>query len=444
MRKFSLYKIFFLLLLFFFFCESDQIEAQQIQSHLTKNIYLLPKRISPDSFNYLHNFISTKNSFEIKNFNNTQKMDSIITSSVEGGKLKVEFEYDDESKIINELVFHSIGNGWLNLYSDFYYYDEIGNRVLDVLLDWNINHWDTTGRINYTYTPEGKLFQYIFQSFSDQVWLNEFRETFAYDSNGNRINTLNEVWIENKWQNRHRVENYYSNTNQQDSLLFQMWLNNDWQNFSKTYFYYDIQSGFLDSFLAKIWSGGDWINYLRRIISNDTNGNQIEHFEEIWEQGNWVNSIKRHFSHNDLNYIVSAYCEIWNGISWIPGNDIIIIENPDGFSITFITQSLNIYYLVTSINEEVITSPNDFRLSQNYPNPFNPATVISYQLPVSGMVSLKVYNVIGQQVAELVNEVKQAGVHIVEFDASNLPSGVYLYRLYTGNFTSTRKMMLIK
>jgi hypothetical protein len=88
--------------------------------------------------------------------------------------------------------------------------------------------------------------------------------------------------------------------------------------------------------------------------------------------------------------------------------------------------------------------PDKFELSQNYPNPFNPSTVISYQLPVTGIVTLKVYNVIGQEVAEIVNEVKQAGVHTVQFDGSNLPSGVYLYKLNAGNFISTKKMMFLK
>lgn len=91
-----------------------------------------------------------------------------------------------------------------------------------------------------------------------------------------------------------------------------------------------------------------------------------------------------------------------------------------------------------------IGTPDNFNLAQNYPNPFNPSTVISYQLPVNRMVSLKVYNVIGQQVAELVNEVKQAGVHTVEFDASNLPSGVYIYKLTTGDYISSKKMLLVK
>lgn len=105
---------------------------------------------------------------------------------------------------------------------------------------------------------------------------------------------------------------------------------------------------------------------------------------------------------------------------------------------------LNWFDIPTSIDAENNITVSDFTLFQNYPNPFNPSTVISFQLPVNGMVSLKVYNVIGQQVAELVNEVRQAGVHTVEFDASNLPSGVYIYRLNTGNYTSTRKMMLMK
>jgi photosystem II stability/assembly factor-like uncharacterized protein len=91
-----------------------------------------------------------------------------------------------------------------------------------------------------------------------------------------------------------------------------------------------------------------------------------------------------------------------------------------------------------------IGTPDRFELSQNYPNPFNPTTVISYQLPVNSLVTLRVYNVIGQQVAELVNEVKQAGIHTVEFDASNLSSGVYMYKIQSGNFVQTKKMMLVK
>ena len=99
------------------------------------------------------------------------------------------------------------------------------------------------------------------------------------------------------------------------------------------------------------------------------------------------------------------------------------------------------YNLAESVE---IGTPDRFELAQNYPNPFNPSTTISYSVPQSGLVTLKVYNVIGQQVAELVNEVKQAGTHRVELDASSLPSGVYMYKLSSGNFVSTKKMVLIK
>jgi photosystem II stability/assembly factor-like uncharacterized protein len=91
-----------------------------------------------------------------------------------------------------------------------------------------------------------------------------------------------------------------------------------------------------------------------------------------------------------------------------------------------------------------VGTPDKFELSQNYPNPFNPATAIKYTLPQSGLVTLKVFNVIGQEIAELVNEVKQAGSYTIEFNANSLPSGVYIYKLNSGNFTSTKKMLLIK
>jgi hypothetical protein len=89
-------------------------------------------------------------------------------------------------------------------------------------------------------------------------------------------------------------------------------------------------------------------------------------------------------------------------------------------------------------------NPYAFYLGANYPNPFNPTTTITYQVPESRHVTLTVYNVLGQVAATLVNEVKAAGRYEVKFDASSLSSGVYLYRLSSGEQTSIRSMVLVK
>jgi hypothetical protein len=88
--------------------------------------------------------------------------------------------------------------------------------------------------------------------------------------------------------------------------------------------------------------------------------------------------------------------------------------------------------------------PKQFALEQNYPNPFNPTTTISYQLPVASQVSLKVYDVLGREVMTLVNGRQDAGAYNFNFNASELSSGVYFYRLQSGNFVQTKKMMLVK
>ena len=100
--------------------------------------------------------------------------------------------------------------------------------------------------------------------------------------------------------------------------------------------------------------------------------------------------------------------------------------------------------IATAVNEAGNIAPAGFALEQNYPNPFNPSTAIKYRIPQSGLVTLKVYDLLGRQVASLVNKEKQPGSYSVELNANNLPSGIYFYELRSGDFSSVKKMILQK
>ena len=94
--------------------------------------------------------------------------------------------------------------------------------------------------------------------------------------------------------------------------------------------------------------------------------------------------------------------------------------------------------------EDQATVPSSFELSQNYPNPFNPETKIPYSLPQKGLVTLKIYNVLGKEVGVVLNEVQTEGEHLVEFDGSALSSGIYFYKLEAAGLSEVKKMILMK
>jgi len=99
---------------------------------------------------------------------------------------------------------------------------------------------------------------------------------------------------------------------------------------------------------------------------------------------------------------------------------------------------------IVSVEDEQSLKPEDYNLYQNYPNPFNPSTTIRYSITSPDLVRIKVYDILGREVKVLVNEIKQAGNYEIQFDASGLASGIYLYRIESGSFIQTRKMILLK
>jgi len=127
------------------------------------------------------------------------------------------------------------------------------------------------------------------------------------------------------------------------------------------------------------------------------------------------------------------------------GDSIFIIGGApvQGFGVTDVNEVFTLAPL-TGVHEHRSSAPSSFLLYQNFPNPFNASTVIRYQVPAASYVTLRVYNIPGQEVATLVNEAKQPAAYEVTWDAGNLPSGMYVYRLTSREYVATKKMLLLK
>jgi hypothetical protein len=146
-----------------------------------------------------------------------------------------------------------------------------------------------------------------------------------------------------------------------------------------------------------------------------------------------------------------------NGISWTGFNDGLIFDW--NFSALAIKPPYiwaiggagfgNVYRrslteIVTEVENNTNLSPNRYLLSQNYPNPFNPTTTINFSIPKSGFVTIKVYDVLGREVKTLVSQELSAGNYKQQWNANRMPSGIYFYRLQSGSFTETKKLILLK
>jgi len=154
---------------------------------------------------------------------------------------------------------------------------------------------------------------------------------------------------------------------------------------------------------------------------------------ETWEQNN--DGLPSNPKTSALSGTVNGGGESLAEVNFYIG----FFENTNGGAKIF-----KISYIVTDVEPVSSLVPDDYELQQNHPNPFNPSTSIEYSIPEESFVELKVYDVLGNEVASLVNEQQQAGVYRADFTANNLSSGIYFYKLQAGNFIETKKMVLMK
>jgi hypothetical protein len=152
-------------------------------------------------------------------------------------------------------------------------------------------------------------------------------------------------------------------------------------------------------------------------------------------------------------YYNGVYLSTDNGTSWTPvntglANGAYILKLAVSGTYLFGNEGGLVYKrplseMITDI-EDIEQLPTEFSLAQNYPNPFNPSTKLSYNIAQSGLVTLKIFDLLGNEIATLVNEIKPVGTYELNWNATNHPSGVYFYKLQAGSFVQTRKMILLK
>ncbi len=232
-------------------------------------------------------------------------------------------------------------------------------------------------------------------------WYLYKQKLYTYDANGNNIEYLGQNWnsADSIWINDFLNLYEYNNNNSLIGTIYQNWDTDslEWKNVWRESYSYTTQNH-LKTILKETWSAEfKWENYSYREISYDDFENWIEDVTQLWDSTSWLNYFR--------------YLATW--------------DEP-----------------VTVKEDKTIV--NNYHLYQNYPNPFNPSTTINYQIPKISFVTIKIYDVLGNEIATLVNEEKPTGSYEVDFDGSELTSGIYFYQLKAGNFVETKKMILMK
>lgn len=324
-----------------------------------------------------------------------------------------------------EIVQTWSGSSWLNSQRVGITYDIQGRRTVDLNQTWNGISWVTSYRDSITYGDQGRMTSYLFQNWSGAAWVTFDRDTISYDSAG-----------------RETID------------LYQSWHGGSWSDYERLCFVYN-QAGRITSDVNQIWSNATWMNYLQRMYTYDSDGRQTDGSYQFWNDTAWITYAKDTIIYDALGFETSAVYQSWNDTTWVISGRNIFAYDENGNEVTLLYQTWNdttwlnsnqvVYtWSKTTAVTDNRTLPLHDDLWENYPNPFNPSTQIRYTLGMESTVTLKIYDILGNEIATLVNGRKQAGEHTVTWNARNVPSGVYFYTIMAGEFIQTKKMVVTK
>jgi len=345
-------------------------------------------RVVPGYRDYFYNERGDVDSVEAGIWKGTQGTDSVVSGST------ISYVYDNEGNILSKI---NSSNGTLFVIEENSY-DSSGNLILNKIVKTLANDTTYTTR---EYDSQNRLIKV--RSARNQIYREASQIIYQYDPSGNvtcTFQTISDTVLSNTWK-------FYLEFDESGKLVYEtrsrvfIPADSTWGETQEMFFEYNEN--------GKILKMGPeaWFSY-----TADENLDTLAFLHAI--AIGYLNSASLHDSY---------------------GNKIIIPE----------LGICSFYYsnLTTSVEEDKVNK-EDFTLSQNYPNPFNPVTTITYSLSKSNMVIIKIYDILGKEIATLVNEEKQSGTYNVTWNALDVTSGVYFYKIIIGEHSKTNKMLLLK
>lgn len=367
---------------------------------------------------------------------------------------KYSYSYDGNNNLTGKLYQNWNGSDWVNFWKNSYTYDGNNNRTEELSQNWTGSEWKNFTKTSYTYDLNHNQTEAHYQYWDNSTWINDYKYSYTYNANNYLTIKLLQTWYQNiTWANSEKITNTYDISDNLIETKNQTWGDvggiYNWITISRYFNTYN-SNNYITKHLYQTLNGLIYVNNNQWLYTYDENNNMIESLyqdfnntylnekwtytydgnnnliESVYQDWSWNSSEKWTYTYDGNNNQIEKRHRNWNGSAWV---------NLDRLLFSFVP--------VTAI-EENSCFINSYYLSNNYPNPFNPSTKLTYSIPEKTNVNLKVFDLLGSEVVELVNGEIEKGSYDISFNASNLPSGVYFYRLQAGDFVQTRKMILLK
>jgi hypothetical protein len=349
------------------------------------------------------------------------------------------FEFDAQGRVISQIWqdWDPDSEEWVNTERELFEYNPQGRIASIIVEDWDGGAWEPYEKIEIIYSPEGSFSEMIEYVWFGGVWEEDYRMRWVRE-NGLLTQFLAEYWDGEEWVVESQQMYEYDNDGNNTVVLFRSYDEFDevWENQMRFLYSYDAAGNRTES-ITQFWDEDeeDWMNFMRTVYTHDTRGNTTQSILYIWfasdetasrMTGQWFHTSRNSYLYDGNDNRLMMVWESWDGQAWVPSYRYLY----GGYEPTNVVDGGGL--------------PREFTLLQNYPNPFNPSTTIRYSIPELTHVTLQVYNTLGQEVARLIDRELEAGNHQLTFDATHLPSGVYIYRLQAGDRVDNKKLMLLK